>query len=239
MFRKLAYAKHLYAGFRYHVIVLDRAATYPYGPNENPILIDDWQSARERNQPVIGVLEAVKRFARLGQLPQLAGGHAKETCGLCLLDRNIDAPDPGIVHTEEGFWIGARIDTRDARMCLERDRFLAFGLDGLLGILQIDVHARLLMMHAGNPFADFYLSLRPQGAKDEFHRPLQIGSGPGGGTGWSFLYLTRIGSRVSFGQNFGAPISFKQEAFQYSPARDGDRRAATACATASMSSDSG
>src|SRR5262245_41084336 len=72
-------------------------------PNENPMFIDDWQSARKGNQPVIGVLDAVKRFARLGQLPQLAGGHAKERCGLCLLDGNIDAPDPGVVHTEEGF----------------------------------------------------------------------------------------------------------------------------------------
>ena len=103
MFRKLAYAKHLYAGFRDHVIVLDRAAAYPYRPNQNPILIDDWQSAREGNQPAIGVLDAVKRFAGLGQFAELTGGHAKETCGLCLLDGNIDAPDPGVVHTEEGF----------------------------------------------------------------------------------------------------------------------------------------
>jgi hypothetical protein len=53
MFRKLAHAEHLHAGFRDRVIVLDRAATYPNGPNENPILIDDRKSAREGNQPVI------------------------------------------------------------------------------------------------------------------------------------------------------------------------------------------
>jgi hypothetical protein len=53
MFRKLAHAEHLYAGFRDRVVVLDRATTYPYGPNENPILIHDRQSAREGNQPVI------------------------------------------------------------------------------------------------------------------------------------------------------------------------------------------
>ena len=49
----------------------------------------------------------------------------------------------------------------------------------------------------------------------------------------------RTGSSISFGQNFGEPISLKQEAFQYSPARDGDRPAFTACATASMSADLG
>ena len=97
-----AHAEHLYAGFCDRVIVLDRAATYPYGPNENPILIHDGQSAREGNQPVIRVLDAKKRFARLGQLAELAGGHAKETRGLCLLDGDIDAPDPGVVHPHEG-----------------------------------------------------------------------------------------------------------------------------------------
>ena len=51
MFRKLAHAEHLYAGFCDRVIVLDRAATYPYGPNENPILIHDGQSAREVINP--------------------------------------------------------------------------------------------------------------------------------------------------------------------------------------------
>src|SRR4029453_12148977 len=110
------------------------------------------------------------------------------------------------------------------------------------GMLQIDVHVLLLMI-LRRKCCDWRLernmSCPQQGTRDASHRPLQIGSGPGGGAGWSFLYLTRIGSRVSFGQNFGAPISFKQEAFQYSPARDGDRRAETACAMASMSSDSG
>jgi hypothetical protein len=73
----------------------------------------------------------------------------------------------------------------------------------------------------------------------KFHCPLQIGSGRGGGAGWSFRYWMRIGSRVSLGQNFGMRISLKQEAFQYKPARDGDRPAFTYFATLSMSSDSG
>src|SRR5262245_34023800 len=53
MLGKLAHAEHLYAGFGDRVIVLDRAAAYPNGADENPILIHDRQSAREGNQPVI------------------------------------------------------------------------------------------------------------------------------------------------------------------------------------------
>ena len=43
-----------------------------------------------------------------------------------------------------------------------------------------------------------------------------------------FVLRGRIASRVSFDQNFGEPISFKQEAFQYNPVRDGELRALTA-----------
>jgi hypothetical protein len=47
------------------------------------------------------------------------------------------------------------------------------------------------------------------------HLPLQIGSGCGGVDGRSFSkYSMSIGSSVSRGQNFGARISRKQEAFQ-------------------------
>jgi len=71
------------------------------------------------------------------------------------------------------------------------------------------------------------------------HDYLQSGNGRGGDGGWAFLYLAIIGSSFSFGQNFGEPISRKQDAFQYNPESDGSRPAFTACATASMSLDSG
>ena len=73
----------------------------------------------------------------------------------------------------------------------------------------------------------------------DLHDPLHIGIGCGGGSGWSFRNLTRIGSRVSLGQNFGEPISLRHEAFQYTPPPFGDLPAPTAWATAWMSADSG
>jgi hypothetical protein len=63
-------------------------------------------------------------------------------------------------------------------------------------------------------FDHLVVAHRPAGLD---HCPLQIGGGCGcgGGDGRSFLkYSTRTGSSVSFGQNFGARISRKQEAFQ-------------------------
>jgi hypothetical protein len=70
--------------------------------------------------------------------------------------------------------------------------------------------------------------------------PLQIGSGRGGDAGRSSLGWTGGGGSMAFlDQNFGVPISFKQEAFQYSPAAESGRLAFTACATASISVDSG
>ena len=43
---------------------------------------------------------------------------------------------------------------------------------------------------------------------------LQIGGGCGGGAGWASRYRARIGSNDSFGQNLGAPMSFRHAAFQ-------------------------
>ena len=67
---------------------------------------------------------------------------------------------------------------------------------------------------------------------------LQTGGDRAGGP-VSLRNGARIGSRTSFGQNFGEPICFRHKAFQYSPARDSDWRVAMACATAWMSWDSG
>ena len=57
-------------------------------------------------------------------------------------------------------------------------------------------------------------------------------AGSAAAAGCSFSYRAMIGSRLSLGQNFGEPISFKQEAFQYDPPRPPR-------ATVSMSRDSG
>jgi hypothetical protein len=42
----------------------------------------------------------------------------------------------------------------------------------------------------------------------------QIGRGRSGPGGFALRYLSMMGSRVSLGQNFGAPIARKQAAFQ-------------------------
>jgi hypothetical protein len=53
---------------------------------------------------------SLERLARLGQLSELAGGHAEEAGCLCLLDGNVDGAHPGVVHAQKGFEIGAGID---------------------------------------------------------------------------------------------------------------------------------
>src|SRR5262245_37750882 len=144
MLRQLADAKHLHTSFCHRVVVLDRAAANADGANQNTILVDDGQAAGEGDQPVIGMFDAVKRAAWLGQLAKLTSGHAEETGRLRLFDGNVDGADPGVVHAQECLEIGAGVDHGDAHLRLERDGLVACGLDGLLGAFQIDVH--------GDPF---------------------------------------------------------------------------------------
>jgi predicted NBD/HSP70 family sugar kinase len=74
---------------------------------------------------------------------------------------------------------------------------------------------------------------------DNSHGLLQIGNGCDRAAGWSSLYWTRAGSRVSFGQKFSVPISRRQDKFQYNPPRDRDWPTLTARPTATTSAASG
>src|SRR6478609_3307154 len=143
---QLGQANDLDACLGYRMVVLDRAAAHPDGADQHAVLIDDGHAAGEGDQTVVGVLDAVKRLAGLRQLPELTGGHAEEAGGLRLLDGNVDGTHPGVVHAHKGLQIGAGIDDGDAHLRVERDGLLARGLDGFLGVLQIDVHGRSLLL---------------------------------------------------------------------------------------------
>src|SRR5262249_47860536 len=121
MLWQLAHADHLHACFRHRVVVLDRAAAHADGADEHAVLVDDGKAAREGNQPFIGMLDAVERLARLGQLAELAGGHAKKTGSLGLLDGGVGGANPPVVHSQKRLLVGAGADHSYAPPRLMRD----------------------------------------------------------------------------------------------------------------------
>ena len=71
------------------------------------------QSAGKRDQPAVGMFDVVKRSARLRQFSDFTGGHIEKTRRFRLFYRDIHAPQPGLVHADEGLEIRARIDYGD------------------------------------------------------------------------------------------------------------------------------
>jgi hypothetical protein len=73
-----------------------------------------WASRLGKDKAVIRMFNAVKRFARLGQLAELARGHAEEASCLCFLDGDINGADPGVIHAQESFQVSAMAFLRAA-----------------------------------------------------------------------------------------------------------------------------
>src|SRR5262249_19082385 len=69
--------------------------------------------------------------------------------GLRLLDGDVDAADPGVVHAQEGLEIRARIDHGDAHRRLDRARLVARGGDGFLRVLERHMHGKHLLVVGG------------------------------------------------------------------------------------------
>src|SRR5699024_11343497 len=59
-------------------------------------------TAGEGDQPVVGELDVVQRFARLRHRAEGGGLHVEVPGGACLLPRDVDAAEPGPVHAGEG-----------------------------------------------------------------------------------------------------------------------------------------
>ena len=74
------------------MIVLNRRPADANGANQHTVLVDDGQATRERDQPVVLMLDGVERFPRLRQLADLACRHAEEHGRLRLLDGDVNGP---------------------------------------------------------------------------------------------------------------------------------------------------
>ncbi len=80
----------------------DRSYDNTFGPNQG-------DATGKRNQAVIGMFDVEQRPARLRQLAQLSGRHVERPRCSRLLDRNINAAQPGTVHPSKRHQIVAGV----------------------------------------------------------------------------------------------------------------------------------
>src|SRR6187549_2016768 len=78
----------------------------PMAPTTSPL---PFRSGMPPGKVINPPLETSKRAARLGHRADVAGVHVEEPRGPCLLDRNVDAAQPGAVHPAECFEVPAGV----------------------------------------------------------------------------------------------------------------------------------
>ena len=69
--------------------------------------------------PPLETLDLVQRPAGLAELADFAGGHVEEAGRAGLLDRDVDAAQPGAVHADERLEVAAGVDHRDVHRQLQ------------------------------------------------------------------------------------------------------------------------
>ena len=128
------------AGCCNRVVVLDGATGHADGADQDAFAIDDRQTAWERDQPVVGMLDAKQRAAGLRQLADLAGRHAEKDGGFGLFDSDVDRADPRAIHAVKRLQVGARVDDRDAHLRIYSLGLLDGSLDRDIGIFAGHMH---------------------------------------------------------------------------------------------------
>src|SRR5215472_756359 len=121
------------------VVVLLGAAAHTDRPDDRTVAVLQRDTAREGDQPAVGHLDVVQRAAGLGELADLAGAHVEHPRCPRLLDRDVDAAEPGPVHPGEGLEVAARVDYRDVHERAALHRLLQRGVEDELSLLECDV----------------------------------------------------------------------------------------------------
>nr|WP_231962959.1 hypothetical protein [Symmachiella macrocystis] len=106
------------------MIVLDGTATHTHRTNQDSVFVHDRNPTGKRNQAIVGVFNAIEGTAGLRELADLSGGHPEKAGGLCFLDSDIDAAEPGVIHACERFQDSAGIKHGDAHLGASCFRFL-------------------------------------------------------------------------------------------------------------------
>src|SRR5574337_1851284 len=101
MHREVGHADRRAPGFCYKVVVLYGAAADADRPDQNPLRVHNRQPTRKGDEPLITMLDPIERAAGLRQLADLSRRHRKEAGGFRLLEGDVDASDPCIVHSDE------------------------------------------------------------------------------------------------------------------------------------------
>src|SRR5450631_2692318 len=130
--------ERLCAGLCYSVILLSGAAADSYCADNLPISFQRDAASEDHDAAVIGNVNSEELATRLQMLCEVLGWDIERAGGKCLIDRDVNAADPGPIHADMGNKISAFIDNRDVHRLSDFSRFLFSGFDNLACFLQCD-----------------------------------------------------------------------------------------------------
>src|ERR1700688_2754813 len=126
------------AGLCHHVILLAGAAANSHRADNLPISFQRDAASEDHDAAMIGNVNSEELAARLRMLRQVPGRDIEGAGGKRLIDRYVDAADPGPIHADMGNKIPAFVDNRDVHRLSDFSRFLFSGFDNLACFLQCD-----------------------------------------------------------------------------------------------------
>jgi hypothetical protein len=120
------------------MILFAGTAAYTHRAKDLSVALQRNAASEDHYSTVIGHMNAEKLPARLGMLGEISCSNIEGAGCECLIDRYVDAADPGPIHADMGNKISAFVDYRDVHRLADFSRSLFGGADNLACFLQCD-----------------------------------------------------------------------------------------------------
>src|SRR6185312_7954442 len=133
------------AGARFgdRMILFARAATHADGPDDLAGALERHATGKDHHAPLVGGVDAEELASGLRELREVLRRDIERARCKGFLDRDIDAPNPGLIHAHVRDEIAAGISDGDVHRLLELLRFALGGCDDVSCFFQGN-HLRLL-----------------------------------------------------------------------------------------------
>ncbi len=119
------------AGFSDSMVLLTRPAAYANRTHHFAVTLQR-NSPREDHDPsVVGRVDSKELASGLAVLSQVLGGNIERPGRPCLVDRNVHAPDPCIIHTDVGDKVTPAVHDRNIHRLPDFARLLFRGANYL------------------------------------------------------------------------------------------------------------
>jgi hypothetical protein len=134
----VASSKGFRSSFGHRVVLIAGSAAHSDSSQHFSPLLERDASGKNHDLAVIGCMDAKKLSTRLRMGGEIFGGDVEGARGVSLLDRNVDAAEPGAIHADVGDQVAAFIRDGDVHGLADFSRLLFSGGNHAAGVFESD-----------------------------------------------------------------------------------------------------